>query len=153
MSEPMKKPLDEEYLTGSLPEIFQRVELVAKKLKQLQGQTLKETRLSPPQFFILSLLWEKEGRPLKELAEMLACTRATVTGIVDTLEKKELVARTPNPEDRRSLLVRLSEKGRSLKYTTPTLEKTFKNCCSGLEPEEARELSRLLKKLDDSLYF
>jgi DNA-binding MarR family transcriptional regulator len=102
----------------------------------------------------LSLLSEKDARPFKELASALSCTRATITGIVDTMEKKELVVRSPNPDERRSLLVRLTDRGRAVLQATPGLEKTFAGCCCEvLPPDEARQLSRLLKKLSDSLPF
>ncbi len=140
--------------TGSIPEIFQLIGELEKRLKQFQGYTLKESRLTSPQYLILSLLSEKDERPLKNLAEALACTRATITGIVDTLEKKGLVTRNPHPEDRRSTLVSLTRKGKKLLDLTPGLEKTFASCCcEALPPEETRELSRLLKKLSEALPF
>jgi DNA-binding MarR family transcriptional regulator len=139
--------------SGAIPEVFQLIDDLEKRFIQLQTKTLKESRLTLPQYYILSLLMEKDGRPFKELAETLACTRATVTGIVDTLEKKALVARHPHPDDRRSMLVNLTDKGRALLQSTPGLEATFGCCCEALPPDESRELSRLLKKLSASLPF
>ena len=104
----------EEYQSGSIPEIFQLIELVEKKLSRIQRETIGEADLTPPQYFVLSLLWEKDGRPFKELAEASHCSPATMTGIIDTLEKKGLVTRDPNPADRRSLLARLTEQGLAL---------------------------------------
>jgi MarR family 2-MHQ and catechol resistance regulon transcriptional repressor len=102
----------------------------------------------------LSLLSEKDRRPFKELAEALACTRATVTGIVDTLEKKALVRRVPHPDDRRSTLVTLTEGGKEALQSTPGLEEKFDSCCCDLLPaEESAELIRLLKKLSEALPF
>ncbi len=140
--------------TGAIPEIFQMIDDLEKRFIKFQVYTLTEARLTIPQYYILSLLSEKDGRPFKDLAEILACSRATVTGIVDTLEKKALVTRNPNPEDRRSLLVTLTPKGRSLLQSTPGLEETFGSCCCDLLPTgEAQELARLLKKLSDLLPF
>jgi DNA-binding MarR family transcriptional regulator len=144
---------NEESTSGTMLEVFQLIDELEKRFIQFQVATLKETRLTIPQYFILSLLSEKDGRPFKELAEVLACTRATVTGIVDTLEKKGLVTRNPNLSDRRSLLVRLTEKGRTLIQSSPGLEETYGTCCDVLPPAEMRELNRLLKKLSDSLPF
>jgi DNA-binding MarR family transcriptional regulator len=101
----------------------------------------------------LTLLWEKDGRPFKEMAAAAHSSRATMTGIVDNLERKDLVTREPNPDDRRSLLVKLTEKGWSLQDSTPTLEGIFRSCCVGLEPVEIQQLSRLLRKLNDSLSY
>ncbi len=143
----------EQVSSSSMPEIFQLIDELEKRFRQFQGYTLKEAKLTIPQYYILSLLAEKDGRPFKELAEALACTRATITGIVDTLEKKELVTRNANPDDRRSLLVTLTDKGKALLQSTPGLESTYGSCCDVLPPEEGRELSRLLKKLSDLLPF
>jgi DNA-binding MarR family transcriptional regulator len=76
-----------------------------------------------------------------------------MTGIVDTLERKGLVTREPNPDDRRSLLVKLTGEGWSLKDSTPTLEGIFRGCCVGLEPDEIQQLSQLLRKLNESLAY
>ena len=142
--------LAEDYQSGSMPEIFQLINLVEKKLKQIQRGTIRAADLTPPQYLILTLLWERDGRPFKELASAAFCSRATITGIADTLEGKGLVTREPNPDDRRSLLVKLTEKGRSLQRSIPSLDRIFRSCCDGLEPDEIQQLSWLLKKLNDS---
>jgi DNA-binding MarR family transcriptional regulator len=143
--------LREGYRSGSMSEVFRLIELTGKQLKQIQRETIRDTDLTPPQYFVLTLLWDKDGRAFKELAGAVGCSRATMTGIADTLERKGLVTREPNPHDRRSLLVKLTERGRALRETTPTLDTIFKRCCVGLEPDEVRQLSRLLKRLNESL--
>ncbi|MEW5872658.1 MAG: MarR family transcriptional regulator [Chloroflexota bacterium] len=135
----------------SMPDIFQRIEGVGKKLKRMQRQTIQTSGLTPPQFFLLTLLWERDRRPFKELAEASGYTPATITGIVDTMEKKGVVRRENSTEDRRSCLVVLTEKGRGLQQTTPSLDKIFKHCCVGLSPDEIQQLGELLDKLDRSL--
>ena len=149
----LNPPMNEKSLSGSMPEVFQLIDDLEKRFKQLQTYTLKQANLTIPQYYILSLLLEKDGRPFKELADVLACTRATVTGIVDTMEKKGLVERLPNSDDRRSLLVKLTDKGTALLQSTPGLEQAFGSCCDVLLPVETYELSRLLRKLYDALLF
>ncbi len=141
---------NEPYQAGSLPEAFQLIEAVSKQLKRMQSETLRETGLTPPQYFTLKLLWEQDGRPFKELAGLLNSSRATITQIVDALERKELVLRAPNPEDRRSQFVRLTPSGAALRDSTAALQEMFRNCC-GMDPEETRQLSLLLKKLNQVL--
>jgi len=137
--------------TGSFHEVFRLIDIMSKKLKTIQRHTIRESGLTPSQFFILNLLWEHDERPFKELALISHCSRATITGLIDTLEKKEHVERKPNPSDRRSLLACLTEKGRLLRQSTPETEKVFSCCCSGLDNKEFRLLGTLLKKLDRSL--
>ena len=138
----------------AMPEVFQLIDGLQKRFAKFQAHILREARLTLPQYYILSLLSIKDGRPFKELADELACTRATTTGIVDTLEKKGLVVRAPHPEDRRSMLVRLTEGGRSLLQATPGVEEAFGSCCCDVLPqEEIQELNKLLKKLSVALPF
>jgi DNA-binding MarR family transcriptional regulator len=142
-------PID--YQEGSIPEIFQIVEQLARKLKSIQRQTVRVAGLTPPQYVVLGALAERDRRPLKELADAAHCTRATITGIVDVLERKGLVTRQPNPDDRRSLLVTLTGNGKTLQQSTPTLDEMLHGCCTGLRPDEATQLTELLQKLDQSL--
>jgi DNA-binding MarR family transcriptional regulator len=142
---------DERHEPNSISEVFQLLDRVAKKLTRLQRDDIGKVELTPAQYSILGLLWDRDGRQFNELASACCCTPSTVTGIVDTLEKKGLVSREPNPEDRRSLLVMLTEDGKALQGNTPTLDKIFGDCCPSIEPEELRQLSGLLRKLNDAL--
>lgn len=144
-------PGQKNHTPDSISEIFALISLVEKKLKRIQRQTIKEANLTPSQYFVLNLLWEADARPLNELASAFYASRPTITTIVDTLESKALVSRTPNPEDRRSLLVQLTAEGKALQDSTPTLEHIFRECCTGFTQEEYRLLGQLLQKLNDSI--
>jgi DNA-binding MarR family transcriptional regulator len=135
----------------TLPGVFQLITRLAKRLALFQRRTIRETGLTPPQYFVLSMLLDRDGIPLKDLAEASGSTRATTTGVVDTLEKKGLVIREPHPLDRRSMLVRLTDRGRRVHDTAPGTEQAFQTCCAPLEKEEMEELARLLRKLDSNL--
>jgi MarR family transcriptional regulator, organic hydroperoxide resistance regulator len=50
----------------------------------------------------------------RKLAAAMKVTPSNVTGIIDRLVEQELVSRTENPEDRRMLMLRLTEKGENL---------------------------------------
>jgi DNA-binding MarR family transcriptional regulator len=141
----------EEYQAGSIPDVFQLIERLAKKLKYIQRQTVSSAGLTPPQYVVLGALWEQDRRPLKDLADEAHCARATITGIVDVLERKDLVTRRPNPDDRRSLLVTLTSRGKALQHSTPTLDEMLHGCCTGLHPDETTRLTQLLRDLDRSL--
>jgi MarR family transcriptional regulator, 2-MHQ and catechol-resistance regulon repressor len=141
------------YQADSLPEVFQLVGELAKKLNRIESQALRADHLTPPQYVILTLLCERDEQPLKNLAERLSCTRATVTGIIDTMEKKGLVRRVACPGDRRSMLVQLCAQGHELVRTTPGMQKAFSGCCDILAPEETSQLARLLAKLNTELNF
>lgn len=131
-------------------EIFQLINLLNKKYEKLQRRVVKSENLTPPQYSILMELWKSDGRQFKELASACCCSPSTITGIVDTMEKNELVSREKNPDDRRSLLVKLTDKGKNIKNSTPPIKIILTNCCEGFTPEEADQLTYLLNKLSDS---
>ena len=92
----------------------------------------------------------KAAGPLSpaEIADHTGVTRATITGLVDTLERDGLVLRTPDPEDRRMLSVGLTERGEKLLRTI--LPPHFRQMAWLMEPlseGERRTLVRLLTKV------
>jgi DNA-binding MarR family transcriptional regulator len=131
--------------------VFTLLDRVARNLREIKRLTINQVDLTPPQYQTLRLLWEQDSQPFKDLAAANGCTRPTMTGIVDTLEKNGLVTRQPNPDDRRSLLVTLSKKGAALEGSSPDLDQIYASCCVGLSAEEFSQLGLLLEKLDRSL--
>jgi DNA-binding MarR family transcriptional regulator len=88
------------------------------------------------------------GRPARpvELKERLHLPAQTVTGILDALEKGGLVQRTPNPADRRSLLVEMTEAGAAIfERLCPPLAEIESDRLSALSPAD---LERLIVLLD-----
>ena len=87
----------------------------------------------------------------KDLAVACNCSRSTITGVVDTMEKKGLVKRVPHPNDRRGTLVKLTKKGKALKESTPSIDSLTSNCCKGVDTNDLTMLKILLQRLSDSL--
>ncbi len=148
---PRKTGFTEEFHPDSIPAIFQIIDKIGKKLDRMERRTTQAAGLTPSQFAVLSSLWLQDGSAFKDLAAVHWCTRPTMTGIVDTLERKGLVVRKPNPDDRRSLLVCLTDRGRAMQKKAKAMKTMFQNCCEGLNASETGKLSRLLQKLDESL--
>lgn len=71
-----------------------------------------------------------------DLAEHSSVSRATMTGLLDTLEKDGLISRQDHPEDRRMYTVHLSAKARRL--------------LEGMLPEHFRRISALMAPLSAS---
>jgi DNA-binding MarR family transcriptional regulator len=73
--------------------------------------------LNSASFDLLATL-RRSGPPFRlspsELLETMMITSGTMTNRIDQLEKQGLVERLPHPEDRRALLVALTEKGRAV---------------------------------------
>ena len=132
-------------------ETFDLIGAIAKKAEHVVTRTVGEAGLTPAQYLVLANLPSKGGRPLSELAEILRCSPSTVTGVVDTMEKKDLVAREPNPADRRSHLLVLTATGRTVRGSTPGLEDFYRGCAMGMSRQEFERLRDLLLRLEACL--
>jgi len=109
--------------------------------------------MSPGRFTILMLLYDKlAGEPIArtpaELADKAGVARATITGLVDTLEKDGLVTRRHNSGDRRMMLIHLTPKGHSvLEEILPGHFRQMARQMAPLTEHERKTLVRLLNKL------
>jgi MarR family 2-MHQ and catechol resistance regulon transcriptional repressor len=106
--------------------------------------------LSPSGFNVLSIL--KSSRqaecPLHELGELLLVSKANITGVVDSLEQRGLVARVTCQEDRRIRLARITEAGFDLvESILPSHYAEIRDMCSNLTDSEKALASQLLAKL------
>ncbi|SRR5579883_1422495 len=76
-----------------------------------------EYGLSARQFWALQHLDRQQGHSMVDLSRALLTDKSNVTGIVDRLERLHLVTRTPDPNDRRAILITLTEQGEQLANT------------------------------------
>lgn len=88
---------------------------------------LREMGLTPGHMKALSILDPKEPRPMRAMADALACDASQVTWLVDRLEERGLVERGSDPSDRRvktlvltPLGIETRERLREALYTPPT---------------------------------
>ena len=79
------------------------------------GAALRPYDLTAQQVWLLAELPERDGVPIGVLAEAMQCHGSNVTGMVDRLEARGLVARQPSTADRRVKFVALTDEGRALR--------------------------------------
>lgn len=82
---------------------------------QLYRPLLDELELTYPQFLVMTALWARDDRTVKDLGETLFLDSSTLTPLLKRLENVGLVTRNRNPADERQVLLRLTEKGLALK--------------------------------------
>ena len=78
------------------------------------GRLLRPLGVSAAGGLVLGQLRDHGAMSPSELGDRLIVTRATVTGLVDSLERRGLVLRSANPADRRSLLIEITPAGLSV---------------------------------------
>ncbi|MEI6560561.1 MAG: MarR family transcriptional regulator [Verrucomicrobiota bacterium] len=115
---------------------------------------LNRHNISQGRFTVMMLLhrpWVESSTPAS-LAEESGVTRATMTGLIDTLEKDGMVVREADANDRRTVHVRLTKQGHaSLETMLPDYFQCVSRIMSPLNERERKELVRLLQKLQEGL--
>ena len=66
------------------------------------------------QFGVLAVLWYQDGINQKGIAQSLNRDKTTITRIIDTMLKRNLVVKVPDQIDGRSKLIFLTQKGKAL---------------------------------------
>jgi DNA-binding MarR family transcriptional regulator len=82
--------------------------------EQLSAQHIRQLGLTPPQFDVVATLGNTPGMTCKELSEKTLITKGTLTGVVDRLVDKGIVARAPLEHDRRSVFIALTRQGEAM---------------------------------------
>ena len=115
-------------------------------------EDIRSYGLTTAQFGVLECLGHLGPLTLGELCRKQLVSGGNMTVVVDNLEKEGLVGRVQSKEDRRSIRVELTTKGKKL------FDEIFvkhAKCVTGLAgsltEKEQEELARLLKKLGTSL--
>lgn len=104
--------------------------------------------LTPPQFALLSFLWQQDGLTQVELSEKGQVDRSTTGGLIDRLERGGLLERRQHPQDRRAYKIYLTERGKSMEDTlSACAERSLKRFTAGLNEGELNELRRMLEIL------
>ncbi len=73
---------------------------------------LRNLGLTPSQFDVIATLGNTDGMNMTDIAAKTLVTKGTLTGIIDRLEKKGLVAREVPPDNRRSFTIVLTPEGK-----------------------------------------
>lgn len=123
---------------------------VARRLRTAAMAAFAAYDVTPAQVRAIRVLDHHGGVRSKELAEHLRIAPRSATEVVDALEAKGLATRTPDPADRRAVLVALTDKGQDLSGEMRRLrgaesDRLFER----LSATDRADLARILSKLQD----
>ncbi len=113
---------------------------------------LQDDALSHDEYMTLHVLvgGQTKGRPRStpaQLADLAGVSRAGMTGRLDKLERAGLVTRTPDSDDRRSVIVEITPAGRSAWERVATRWSTEeRSLFDALDIDELKQLNALLRK-------
>lgn len=122
----------------ALRRIVRSIDLHSKKLVQSHHLTI-------PQVVLLREIQRHTRLPLGDLAKLASLSNATVTGIIDRLESRNLVQRVRGKKDRRQIFVEITEEGsQAVQSMPPLLQENFVRQVQELQKwEQAQILSSL----------
>ncbi|WP_073613572.1 MarR family winged helix-turn-helix transcriptional regulator [Desulfopila aestuarii] len=111
----------------SLRRIIQAIDLHSRQLVRQHG-------ITTPQLIILKQIHDNQPITVSKVAKQISLKQATVTDILNRLEKKGLVQREKDTGDRRQVLVKETDAGKRLLDAAPSpLQETFLNKFENLE--------------------
>jgi DNA-binding MarR family transcriptional regulator len=115
---------------------------VAAQLEPELEEALAEHRLTRPSFQVLSALLDAEGNALtqRDLMSSVKRTSGTVSVRLARLERAGLVTREPDAEDRRTVTVTLTDRGREwVEAARPAYAQAAERLAAGLPDDQARQ--------------
>lgn len=106
--------------------------------------------LVPSHGDILALLYAEGNQPMTAIAKKIHKTKATVTVLIDKLEKMDFVRRESSPSDSRYTYISLTEKGKAFREIFESISVQLNEILhKNLTEEEAELLENLLQKMQD----
>jgi len=127
---------------------------VSRLRRTVFDQRMKPRGITRSQWWVLTNLSRHEGVALTqvELARLLDVGKVTVGGLIDRLEENGLVVRTPDPMDRRSKRVSVSQKGQELVQEMQSIAIEINEAImAGITPEQHRVLVEALSIMKSNL--
>ncbi|MFH5779177.1 MarR family winged helix-turn-helix transcriptional regulator [Heyndrickxia oleronia] len=123
----------------------------SRKISRLLNHYLKPYQITSEQWSVLRTLKESDHISQKELSEKADKDQATLTKILDLLEKNDFVKRVANPKDRRSFLITITEKGTGLaEELYPYIEGIFSKVIDGINKESLETYFNVLHSIESN---
>jgi DNA-binding MarR family transcriptional regulator len=122
--------------------------LASRAVTAVYRTLLEPLGLTYTQYLVLATLWEHGDLSVGALMKHLNLDYGTVTPLLKRMEKRELVERTRNPLDERTVIVTLAPKGQALQAEAPRINKAIIDTFD-FNPERAAAANAILVPIAD----
>ncbi len=144
-------PSDED-LGHSVIKAFMNFKRAEMSSFHMEGYTKAETRFMFVLFHGVRMSHSELGVSVAEIGKRLHISKPSVTQQINALEKKGLITRIQNPDDKRAAYLNFTEKGRALtEKMIQSFHRSFEDMRDFLGEADMRTLIMLLEKLTDYL--
>ncbi|TVZ51117.1 MarR family winged helix-turn-helix transcriptional regulator [Dokdonia sp. Hel_I_53] len=124
---------------------------VSRLLTQAYKPYLDKWGITYPQYLVLMVLWETDMVSVKHISKTLMLNTNTISPLLRRMENLDLIKRTRSKNDERSILISLSQKGRTIKKRAAHIpENLLKTLCS--DTIELEDINRLKKTVEALIY-
>lgn len=122
------------------------------ELRCIGSEKLVRLGVSMTQLHVMSMLDRHGDMPMSRLAEMIDVSLSNATGLVDRMEERDYLDRVRVPDDRRVVLVRLSDTGRKLLDDIEVLRtEMLRTVLDRMDPDQLDGLARATTDLRGAL--
>ena len=137
-----------------IKEIAVYVNILNSRIKKCFIDRLQQSgiNVTPEQYLVLDILWEKRSLSQQNIADLIQKDKNSVTKIIDSLEKKNLVNRVVDQKDRRINKIELTKEGLALEKITTEVAINFMNdTIKYIDGQDLDKLVEVMRKLKDNL--
>jgi len=137
-----------------IKEIAVYVNILNSRIKKCFFDKLQENgiNITPEQYLVLDILWDKQPLSQQNIADIIQKDKNSVTKIIDSLEKKNLVKRSMDKKDRRINQIELTEEADALKKTTTHVAIEFMNgAIKGIKEQDLDTFVDVMRQLKNNL--
>ncbi|WP_433217752.1 MarR family winged helix-turn-helix transcriptional regulator [Dactylosporangium sp. CS-047395] len=120
--------------------------------QHVEQEVLRPRQLTWTGFVVLRTVWAARRIETRHVAEQAGISKATLTGVVDTLSGRGLMKRSNHPDDGRLVLLQLTRKGhRMIRELLPESQDAESYALSYLDSGELARITAALRGLVDHL--
>lgn len=137
-----------------IKEIAVYVNILNSKIKKCFFDRLQEhgINVTPEQYLVLDILWDRQSLSQQNIADIIQKDKNSVTKIIDSLEKKNLVNRVVDQKDRRINKIELTAEGLALEKITTEVAINFMNdVVKDIDNQDLDKFVEVMCKLKDNL--
>lgn len=137
-----------------IKEIAVNVNILNSRIKKCFFDKLQENgiNITPEQYLVLDILWDKQPMSQQNIADVIQKDKNSVTKIIDSLEKKNLVKRSMDKKDRRINQIELTKEAYALQKITTQVAIEFMNgAVKGIDNQDLDTFVEVMRKLKNNL--
>lgn len=112
------------------------------------SESLSHFGITPGQYGVLACLWKNDTLTPKEIATILRVENSTISGVLDRMQKRGLIDRVLNPDNRRSIRVKATKEGLALKKPVQKkIEELNEQVLRNFSPKEREQMIVYLNRI------